>query len=111
MSTKSHYKRSEIGPGKPGFSKTRSIIEAPFYGNNVTKVTVEPTEPNDVLLPNFPTTAISDILNKTCNKFDSIKGMLKINIFLNNEPLIILTSFCFILPTPLKHYHNALAQS
>ena len=39
MSTKSHYKRSEIGPGKPGFSKTRSIIEAPFYGNNVTKVT------------------------------------------------------------------------
>ena len=33
------YKRSEIGPGKQGFSKTRSIIEAAFYGNNVVEVT------------------------------------------------------------------------
>lgn len=38
MSTKSRYARAEIGPGKVGFSKTRSIIEAPFYGNNVVKV-------------------------------------------------------------------------
>lgn len=38
MSTKAYYKRSEIGPGKVGFSKTRSIIEAAFYGNNVVKV-------------------------------------------------------------------------
>src|SRR5574344_2823738 len=38
MSTKAYYKHEEIGPGKPGFSKTRSIIEAPFYGNNVVKV-------------------------------------------------------------------------
>lgn len=38
MSTKAYYSRSEIGPGKVGFSKTRSIIEAPFYGNNVMKV-------------------------------------------------------------------------
>ena len=37
MSTKAYYSRSEIGPGKVGFSKTRSIIEAPFYGNNVVK--------------------------------------------------------------------------
>jgi len=35
MSTKAFYSRSEIGPGKVGFAKTRSIIEAAFYGNNV----------------------------------------------------------------------------
>ena len=39
MSTKAFYKVSEIGKGKPGFSKTRSIIEAAFYGNNVVKIT------------------------------------------------------------------------
>ena len=38
MSTKAYYPISEIGAGKPGFSKTRSIIEAAFYGNNVVKV-------------------------------------------------------------------------
>ena len=38
MSTKAYFKRDEIGAGKPGFSKTRSIIEAAFYGNNVVKV-------------------------------------------------------------------------
>ena len=38
MSTKAFYSRSEIGPGKVGFAKTRSIIEAAFYGNNVEKV-------------------------------------------------------------------------
>ncbi len=38
MSTKAFYPISEIGPGKVGFSKTRSIIEAAFYGNNVVKV-------------------------------------------------------------------------
>ena len=38
MSTKAMYPISEIGKGKVGFSKTRSIIEAPFYGNNVVKV-------------------------------------------------------------------------
>jgi len=42
MSTKAFYSRSEIGPGKVGFSKTRSIIEAAFYGNNVRRIsTVE----------------------------------------------------------------------
>ena len=30
MSTKAYYPLSEIGKGKPGFSKTRSIIEAAF---------------------------------------------------------------------------------
>ena len=38
MSTKSYYPINEIGKGKPGFSKTRSIIEAAFYGNNVEKI-------------------------------------------------------------------------
>jgi phosphoenolpyruvate carboxykinase (ATP) len=39
MSTKANYTHDEIGAGKTGFSKTRSIIEAAFYGNNVVKVT------------------------------------------------------------------------
>ena len=59
MSTKSHYKRSEIGPGKPGFSKTRSIIEAPFYGNNVTKVTT--LKEAYKLAKNSPGTIVTDL--------------------------------------------------
>ena len=39
MSTKALYPISEIGKGKVGFSKTRSIIEGAFYGNNVVEVT------------------------------------------------------------------------
>ncbi len=38
MATKANYPLNEIGAGKVGFSKTRSIIEAAFYGNNVVKV-------------------------------------------------------------------------
>jgi len=38
MSTKAYFKHDEIGANKPGFSKTRSIIEAAFYGNNVVKI-------------------------------------------------------------------------
>lgn len=38
MSTKAFYPINEIGKGHPGFAKTRSIIEAAFYGNNVVKV-------------------------------------------------------------------------
>lgn len=38
MATKANYKLEEIGAGKVGFSKTRSIIEAALYGNNVVKV-------------------------------------------------------------------------
>ena len=38
MATKAYYPISEIGAGKVGFSKTRSIIETAFYGNNVVKV-------------------------------------------------------------------------
>ncbi len=39
MATKAYYKINEIGKDKVGFAKTRSIIEAAFYGNNVEKVT------------------------------------------------------------------------
>ena len=38
MSTRAYYKKEEIGANKPGFSKTRSIIETAFYGNNVIPV-------------------------------------------------------------------------
>ena len=38
MSTKAYYTHDEIGKGKVGFSTTRSIIEAAFYGNNVVPV-------------------------------------------------------------------------
>ena len=59
MSTKAYYSRNEIGPGKVGFSKTRSIIEAPFYGNNVIKVNTlrEAYE----LAKNAPGTVVTDM--------------------------------------------------
>lgn len=38
MSTRAYYSHNEIGAGKVGFATTRSIIEAPFYGNNVIKI-------------------------------------------------------------------------
>ncbi|ROR28421.1 hypothetical protein EDD66_1041, partial [Mobilisporobacter senegalensis] len=38
MSTKANFKREEIGAHNPMFTQTRAIIEAPFYGNNVIKV-------------------------------------------------------------------------
>ncbi len=59
MSTKLNYKRSEIGPGKPGFSKTRSIIEAPFYGNNVVEITSLEQAYN--LAKNSPGTVVTDM--------------------------------------------------
>lgn len=59
MSTKANYPISEIGAGKPGFSKTRSIIEAAFYGNNVVKVNTlkEAYE----LAKNSPGTIVTDM--------------------------------------------------
>ena len=59
MSTKAYFPRSEIGPGKVGFSKTRSIIEAPFYGNNVIKVN-SLREAYD-LAKNSPGTVVTDM--------------------------------------------------
>lgn len=59
MATKAYYPISEIGKGKPGFSKTRSIIEAAFYGNNVVKVNTlkEAYE----LAKNSPGTIVTDM--------------------------------------------------
>ena len=59
MSTKAYFSRSDIGPGKVGFSTTRSIIEAPFYANNVIKVNTlrEAYE----LAKNSPGTVVTDM--------------------------------------------------
>ena len=59
MSTKAYYPISEIGKGKVGFSKTRSIIEGAFYGNNVVKVNTlrEAYE----LAKNSPGTIVTDM--------------------------------------------------
>ena len=59
MATKAYYPLSEIGAGKVGFSKTRSIIEAAFYGNNVVKVNTlkEAYE----LAKNSPGTIVTDM--------------------------------------------------
>lgn len=59
MSTKAYYKREEIGTGKPGFSKTRSIIEAPFYGNNVIKINT--LRQAYELAKNSPGTVVTDM--------------------------------------------------
>ena len=59
MATKAYYPINEIGAGKVGFSKTRSIIEAAFYGNNVVKVNTlkEAYE----LAKNSPGTVVTDM--------------------------------------------------
>ncbi|MDU7706512.1 MAG: phosphoenolpyruvate carboxykinase (ATP) [Clostridium sp.] len=59
MSTKAYYPISEIGKGKPGFSKTRSIIEAAFYGNNVVPVNTLKDAYN--LAKNSPGTIVTDM--------------------------------------------------
>lgn len=59
MSTKAYYPISEIGAGKTGFSKTRSIIEAAFYGNNVVKVNTLKEAYN--LAKNSPGTVVTDM--------------------------------------------------
>jgi phosphoenolpyruvate carboxykinase (ATP) len=59
MSTKAYFKHDEIGTNKPGFSRTRSIIEAAFYGNNVIKVNTL-KEAYD-LAKNSPGTIVTDM--------------------------------------------------
>ncbi|MGI6071932.1 MAG: phosphoenolpyruvate carboxykinase (ATP) [Lachnospiraceae bacterium] len=59
MSTKTKYKRSEIGPGKQGFFATRAIIEAAFYGNNV--IPVNDLEAAYELAKNSPGTVVTDM--------------------------------------------------
>ncbi len=38
MSTKTRFSRKELGPNLPGMSTLRTIVETPFYGNNVVEV-------------------------------------------------------------------------
>ena len=59
MSTKANFPLNEIGKGKVGFSKTRSIIEAAFYGNNV--VRVETLKEAYNLAKNSPGTIVTDM--------------------------------------------------
>ena len=59
MSTKAYYPINEIGKGKVGFSKTRSIIEGAFYGNNV--VEVKSLEEAYNLAKNSPGTIVTDM--------------------------------------------------
>ncbi len=59
MSTKAYYPLNEIGKGKVGFSKTRSIIEAAFYGNNVVPVNTLKEAYN--LAKNSPGTIVTDM--------------------------------------------------
>ncbi len=59
MSTLANYKLEEIGKDKPGFSKTRSIIEAAFYGNNVVQVNTLKEAYN--LAKNSPGTIVTDM--------------------------------------------------
>ena len=67
MSTKAYYPINEIGAGKVGFSKTRSIVEAAFYGNNVVKVNTlkEAYE----LAKNSPGTVVTDMKIKDGETF------------------------------------------
>ncbi|MBQ0097956.1 MAG: phosphoenolpyruvate carboxykinase (ATP) [Oscillospiraceae bacterium] len=59
MSTKAFYPLNEIGKDKVGFAKTRSIIEAPFYGNNV--VMVNSLAQAYELAKNSPGTVVTDM--------------------------------------------------
>lgn len=59
MSTKANYKIDEIGAGKVGFSKTRTIIETAFYGNNV--VPVNTLKEAYKLAKNSPGTIVTDM--------------------------------------------------
>lgn len=74
MSTKAYYPISEIGAGKVGFSRTRSIIEGAFYGNNVVKVNTlkEAYE----LAKNSPGTVVTDMPVRMV-KHSVLRRMLK----------------------------------
>lgn len=59
MSTKSSYDRNELGPQSPEMDSTRTIIESPFYGNNV--VEVKDLAHAYELAKNSPGTVITDL--------------------------------------------------
>ena len=68
---------------------------------SVTSIAVEPTEPSAPEPANLPTTAISDILNNTCNIFENISGRLNRRIFFGREPVVrspsrVAAAFVFI---------------
>ena len=67
MATKAYYPINEIGAGKVGFSKTRSIIEAAFYGNNVVKVNT--LKEAYQLAKNSPGTIVTDMPVKNGETF------------------------------------------
>ncbi|MBR0085875.1 MAG: phosphoenolpyruvate carboxykinase (ATP) [Lachnospiraceae bacterium] len=59
MSTRANFERKDIGLGKIGFQRTRTIIETAFYGNNVIKINTlkEAYE----LAKNSPGTIVTDM--------------------------------------------------
>lgn len=59
MATKANYKIEEIGAGKAGFSRTRTIIETAFYGNNV--IMVDSLAQAYELAKNSPGTIVTDM--------------------------------------------------
>ncbi len=59
MSTKARYPIGEIGRDKVGFTRTRTIIETLFYGNNVVKVNTLKEAYN--LAKNSPGTIVTDM--------------------------------------------------
>lgn len=96
MSTKAYYPISEIGAGKVGFSKTRSIIEAAFYGNNVVKVNTlkEAYE----LAKNSPGTVVTDMPVYRGEEFGLEKDA-KVLLFTQNVPSLQ------NIPYPKKMFH------
>ena len=64
------------------------------------KDVVAPTAASDVSPAYLPTTIISAALNKSCNTPESIKGILKSNIFPNSGPLHISISYLVPIFTP-----------
>lgn len=59
MSTKANFSIHEIGAGKVGFTKTRTIIETAFYGNNVVKINT--LQEAYELAKNSPGTVVTDM--------------------------------------------------
>lgn len=59
MATKSRFPRTEIGAENPIFAQIRTIIETPFYGNNVTPVTS--LKEAYKLAKNAPGTIVTDL--------------------------------------------------
>lgn len=59
MATKGYYKRNELSPQSPEFSSSRTIIETPFYGNNVYEVKTL-AEAYDLAI-NSPGTVVTDL--------------------------------------------------